>query len=75
MGGLDAYLLGTPERKVDSDVGMQLRQHIVAALDMRAANQAAAQLPQAGNRTRSAGMVRRHYQHSATLDRWPLIHC
>ena len=59
MGGLDAYLLGTPERKLDSDVGTQLRQHIEAALHMRAASQAAAQLPQAGDSTLSASRVRR----------------
>lgn len=66
MGGLDAYLLGTPERKLDSDVGMQLRQHIEAALDMRAASQAAAQLPQPGTSTTTAGRVRRRANSSST---------
>ena len=36
VGGLDEYLLSTPERELDSDVGLQLRQHIQAALRMRA---------------------------------------
>ena len=37
MGGLDEYLLSTPEHSLGSDVGLQLRQHIQAALRMHAA--------------------------------------
>ena len=68
VGGLDAYLLGTPERKLGSDVGMQLRQHIEAALRMRAADQAAAaQLPQAGTSKLSVNTVRRMERRIAHL--------
>ncbi len=37
VGGLDEYLLRTPDHKLGSDVGLQLRQHIQAALHARAA--------------------------------------
>jgi hypothetical protein len=35
VGGLDEYLLHTSDLKLDSDVGMQLRQHILEALGRR----------------------------------------